>query len=431
MKTLYPDKNFYKDNRKALVTKMLSKSVLMISAGEMFPRSADQFFPFRANPNLYYLTGISQFETVLMLFPDSPNPEYREILFISDRDESKEIWNGKRLSKEEAQDVSGVKTVMWISTFQTVLRDAMLMAENVYLEYNEYSGYGGSDAFKNITFVQNIQQAFPLHHFYRAYPIIAELRAQKKETEINLLKKAIDITHFALERVMKTLVPGINEYEVEAEITYTFIKNNARFHGFQPIVASGINACYLHYHENISKCNKGDLLLIDIGGEYDSYTSDITRVFPVDGKFNKRQKVIYNAVLKVMKESNNLLVPGNTISFINEQSGLLMSDTLLEIGLLTKEDIKAAGPLAYKKFMPHGLSHFLGMDAHDAGNKFVTLKPGMILTCEPGIYIFDEKIGVRLENDLLITEKKPISLSAQIPIEIEEIEEIMSKKLIK
>jgi len=376
-----------------------------------------------------YLTGITQCETILLLFPDSPNPAYKEILFISDRNEALEIWNGKRLSKEEASEISGIKNIQWLSNFETIIKDAMFMAENVYLDYNEYSSYSGLKEYKNLRFTEKIKNNFPLHNYQRAYPLLTKLRLLKQKEEINIIKKAIDITNISFQNIAINLKPDMYEYEIEALITYHFIKNNARCHGFNPIIASGINACYLHYHENNTVCKKGDLCLIDIGAELYNYTSDITRVLPVSGKFTIRQKIVYNTVLKVLKQAQKLLIKGNTINYINTEVAKIMEEELIQLGLLKLNDVKNQNPEnpLYKKFFPHGTSHFLGMDAHDVGTKFTPLEPGMIITCEPGIYIFDEKIGIRLENDVLITDNKPVILSQNIPIEPEEIESLMNK----
>lgn len=425
----HPDKGFYTKNREQFKALLKPASLVLINTYDQLPRSADQFFPFKPNPNLYYLTGVCQEETVLMLFPDSPNPAYREILFVSDRNEALEVWYGKRLSKEEASAVSGVKNIQWISSFDTIVRDAMVMADNVYLDYNEYSGYSGFGTYKNLRFVNHIKELYPIHNYLRAYPLLLKLRLNKKEEEIALLKHAIGITGSAFTKVAQTLKPGMYEYETEALLTYEYTRNDARAHGFQPIVASGINACYLHYNENNAVCKDGDLLLIDTGTEYHHYTSDITRVLPVNGTFTPRQKQIYNMVLDINRRAQQLLVPGKTIFEVNTATAQMMEEELIKLGLLRADEVKKQNPDAplYKKYYPHGLSHFLGMDAHDAGHRFIPFEPGMIVTCEPGIYIFDEAIGIRLENDILITDKEPVNLSVDIPVEAEEIENLMKK----
>ncbi len=427
MNELLPGKAFYTGNRERFAGLLKPASLALINTYDPLPRSADQFFPFKPNPNLYYLTGICQEETVLMLFPDSPNPAYREILFVSDRNEALEVWYGKRLSKEEATAISGVKNVQWLSAFETIVRDAMVMADNVYLDYNEYSGYSGFEDYKNLRFVNHIRTLFPLHNYLRAYPLLLKLRLNKKEEEITLLKHAIGITESAFRQLAQTLKPGMYEYEAEALLTYEYTRKDARAHGFQPIVASGINACYLHYNENNAVCKDDDLLLIDTGAEYHHYTSDITRVLPVNGKFTPRQKQIYNTVLDINRRAQQLLVPGKTIFEVNTAAAQMIEDELIKLGLLKAEDVKNQNPDAplYKKYYPHGLSHFLGMDAHDAGHRYIPFEPGMIVTCEPGIYIFEEAIGIRLENDILITANEPVNLSESIPIETEEIEDLM------
>lgn len=420
---------FYTTNRKQFIDLLKPSSLAIINTLDPLPRSADQFFPHKPNPDLVYLTGISQEETVLFLFPDSPNPSYREVLFISDRNEALEVWNGRRLSKEEATLISGIKNVQWISNFETMLRDAMVMTENVYLDYNEYGGYSGFNDYKNLRFAKIILNNYPLHKYNRAYPLFLQLRINKKEEEINIIKDAIGISNKAFINVAENLKPGMFEYEVEAAISYNFTKNNARHHGFHPIVASGINACYLHYHENEAVCKKGDLLLIDMGAELNHYTSDISRVLPVSGKFNPRQKKIYNTVLNVLKKAEKLLVSDKTIITANTEVAAIIEEELINLGILKLKDVKKQNPDSplYKKYYPHGVSHFLGMDAHDIGHRYIPLKPGMIVTCEPGMYIFEEQIGIRLENDILITDKGPVNLSKNIPIEIDEIESIMKK----
>ncbi len=428
MENLLPPSDFYINNRVSFIKLLKPSSIALISPHDTLPRSADQFFPYKPNPNLLYLTGVTQPESILFLFPDSPNPAYKEILFISDRNEALEIWYGKRMSKDEAAKLSGIKNVQWLSNFDAITKDAMLMAENVYLDYNEYGSYSGLKEYKNLRFAEHIKNNFPLHNYQRTYPLLAKLRLLKQKDEINIIKKAIDITNTTFEKLTQNLKPALYEYELEALITYNFIKNNARSHGFSPIVASGLNACYLHYNENNSLCNKDDLCLIDIGAEYLNYTSDITRVLPVSGKYSERQKTIYNSVLKILKEAQKLLIKGNTINNVNTDVAKIMEEELIHLGLLKFNDVKKQNldnPL-YKKYFPHGTSHFLGMDAHDVGNKFIPFEPGMILTCEPGIYIFEEKLGIRLENDVLITDNKPIILSEQIPIEINHIESLMN-----
>ncbi len=428
MATKFLDKEFYTENRKQFISLLKPSSLVIINTYDTLPRSGDQDFHHKPNPNLLYLTGICQEETLLFLYPDCPNPSYREVLFVSDRNEAMEIWNGKRLSKEEASTISGIKNVQWLSGFDTYLREAMAMTENVYLDYNEYGGYAGFDDYKNLRFVNMIKNSFPIHNYNRTYPLFQQLRLQKKDAEIKVLKEAIEITGKAFSEAARTLKPGINEYEIEAAITYNFLKHDARHHGFSTIVASGINACYLHYHENSAICNNNDLLLIDMGAELDHYTSDISRVLPVNGKFTPRQKQIYNTVLGILKRAEKFLVKGATINSVNAETAKIMEEELIKLGLLNAEDVKKQNPDSplYKKYYPHGLSHFLGMDAHDIGHKFIPFKPGMVVTCEPGIYIFEEKMGIRLENDILITEGEPINLSAGIPIEIDDIEDLMN-----
>jgi len=385
---------------------------------------------FRQNADLLYLSGIDQEETILLLFPDCPNPNYKEALFLKKTNEHIAVWEGHKYTKEEAEQASGIKNIYWNEEFEKVFPMLMNWAEHCYLNLNEHDRYVHAVPYRDLRFAKEVQGKYPLHKTERSAPILSKLRSIKLEVEIELIKKACEITEKAFRRVLKFVKPGVMEYEIEAEITHDFLRNRATGHAYSPIIASGKNACVLHYISNNQKCKDGDLLLMDFGAEYANYASDLTRTIPVNGKFSKRQKDVYTAVLKVMKGASKMLVPGNTIEKYHQEVGKLMEEELIKLKLLKASDVKKQdkkNPL-YKKYFMHGTSHHLGLDVHDFGTRFFEpIQAGMVFTCEPGIYIPKEKIGIRIENDLLVTNKRPIDLMATIPIEVEEIEALMKK----
>ena len=420
--------DFFIKNRKSLEKKLQKNSLVVLAGNELIPQSADQFYPFRQNSDFYYLTGIDEENALLCLCPHHPDPKLREVLFIQETNPTMVIWNGKRLNKEEASEISGIKTVKWTSDFDMVLRNLALNSETIYLGLNEYTNFSSKFTDVNQRLVNKIKSEYPLHKYERLTPLTTELRLCKSKEEIQMTKKAIDITKEAFLAVLKMTKAGIMEYEIEAEITHNFIKRGASGHAFSPIVASGVNACILHYITNDSKIKNGDLVLIDFGAVYGNYTSDCSRTFPANGKFSPRQKQCYNAVLDVLKESRKFFVPGTTIEEINKKVAALLENKMVELGLFSKNDMKnnpSETPLYFKYYM-HGASHFMGIDVHDVGSKPTILKKGMILTCEPGLYIKEENIGIRIENNILVDEK-PIDLTADIPFEADEIEFLMKK----
>ncbi len=415
-------------NRQNFTKQMLPGSVAFFFSNDEQPRSSDQFFPFRQNPDFFYLTGVDQEKSMLMLFPDSPNPALREVLFLLETNEYLMTWEGHKLTKVQATEVSGIKSVLWLPGFEAMIKEAMVYAEHVYLNTIENARYGGEPNYRSLRFALDLKGKYPLHSYKRATPIITRLRMVKSELELQVLQKAIDITTGAYLRVLKYVKPGIKEYEIEAEVMHEYISKGATGHSFYPIVAAGANGCILHYVTNNNTCKDGDLLLLDTGAEYANYAGDMTRTFPVNGRFSERQKEVYNAVLKVMRAAKELMVVGKTIDALNCEVLQLIEKEVVDLGLLTMADISKqdpASPLA-KNYFPHGNSHFMGLDVHDEGHKFELFKPGMVLSCEPGIYIKEEGIGVRIENNILISENGPIDLTENVPVEVDEIEDLMN-----
>jgi Xaa-Pro aminopeptidase len=417
----------FTENRKRL-KKMAPNSVAFFHANDQKPHSADQYFPYRQNPDFFYLTGIDQEKSILMVYPDSPNPALREVLFLLETNEHIAIWEGHKYTKEEATKASGIQSVLWLPAFEAMMKEAMAYAENVYLNTIENPRYQGEHYYRSIRFARELKDKYPLHNYRRATPIVTSLRLVKSAGELEIIQKAIDITTGAYLRVLKFVKPGVTEYEIEAEVIHEYIKNRATGHSFYPIVASGANACVLHYVTNDQVCKDGDLLLLDTGAEYANYAGDMTRTFPINGRFSPRQKDVYNACLRVMKEARLILVPGTHIDAYHKEVMKIMESELLGLGLITRHDIEKQDPAnpALKKYFPHGTSHFMGLDVHDEGHRFEAFKPGMLLSCEPGIYIKEEGIGVRIENDILITENGHKDLTANVPVEVEEIEDIMN-----
>ncbi len=424
------DSNFFASNRKRFTTELMPKSIAIFHSNEQYPRNGDQYLPFRQQSDLFYLSGIEQEKTILVLAPEASEKQQREILFILKSDEELEQWEGHKLTVAEAQTISGIATVKYTDDFETVLRQLLVESRHIYLNYNEYPKFFTEVKDRNQRLGEELLSRYPLHSYERSAPILASLRLIKSETEIELLQKACNITEKAFKRVLKTVKPGIAEFEVQAEIDHEFTISRANGHGYQPIIASGANACALHYVTNNEICEDGDLLLFDFGAEYANYTADMSRTIPVTGKFSARQRACYEAVLKVQRELIKLYVPGSTIGKINDQANKLMEEEMIGLGLFSREQVenqKSDSPL-YKRYFMHGTAHFLGLDVHDVGLKETILKPGMVLTCEPGIYIKEENIGIRLENDILVTENTPVDLMAHTPIEPDEIEALMDRE---
>lgn len=417
------------ENRKRFAKKMKGGSAAVFTANALMPKSADSTYNWRQNPDLFYLTGIDQEETFLLLFPDAPKAEWREILFVRETNEHIAVWEGKKLTKEEAAKASGIKNVVWSKSFESLLATILLQAEHIYLNTNENDRASGFQVTAETQLADKLKQQFLLHKFERSAPIMHQLRSVKSELEIELLKKAIEITRQGFLRTLQFVKPGVWEYEVEAEITHEYLRNRATRHAYDPIVATGGNACVLHYVENNAQCKAGDLLLLDCGAEYANYCADLTRTIPVNGRFSKRQKDVYNAVLNVHNAAKKEMKAGISLNEFNQIAAEIMEAELIKLKLLKLADVKKqdkSTPL-YKKYFPHGTAHFLGIDVHDVGDRYAKLKAGAVLTCEPGIYIPQENIGIRIENNIVVTNGKPIDLMEKFPIEVEEIESIMQQ----
>jgi Xaa-Pro aminopeptidase len=419
--------DLFVENRQRYKNKLKSNSVAVFHSNEQMPLNGDAIYPFRQNSDFFYLTGIDQEKSILILAPDCPNADYREVLFVVETNEHLATWEGHKYTKPEATAASGIRKVMWVESFESVLNYVLCHAENVYLNLNENDRSSWTVPYKDLRFANELKSKFPLHSYHRSGPIMAELRSIKSSIEVDMLRKAISITDSAFRRVMNFVKPGVMEYEVEAEIIHEFIRNRATGHAYEPIIASGGSACVLHYIENNKPCKDGDILLMDFGANYANYNADLTRCIPVSGKFTQRQKDVYNSVLRVHKQIKDLMVPGKCLDDLRKAAGLMIQEELLGLGLLSQDEVKHASPErpAYFKYYPHGIGHFLGLDVHDIGDRFAPIQPGMVFTCEPGIYIQEENLGIRIENNILVTLGKPVDLMEQIPIEAEHIEEIM------
>ena len=417
-------------NRNNFKQHLKPNSIAIFFSNDIMPTNADGAMGFKQNSDLFYLSGIDQEESILVIFPDAKDEKHKEILFLRETNETIAIWEGEKLTKEQATEISGIKTIYWTHQFEQILRTLMYQAEYVYLNSNEHLRKYIETETAQDRWNKKIMQNYPLHKYERAAPILFKLRTIKHSIEIDLIQQACNITEKAFRRILKFVKPGVWEYEIEAEMLHEIIINRSKGFAYSPIIASGRNACVLHYIENNKQCQDGEVILIDVGAEYANYASDMTRCIPVNGKFTKRQKEVYNSVLFILKEATKLLRPGMTFEKYNEEVGRLMTEELLKLKLLTKEDIQKQTPEkpAYKKYFMHGTSHFLGLDVHDVGFFYEPMQAGMVFTCEPGIYIPEENLGIRLENDILITQNGQINLMQNIPIEAEEIETLMNER---
>ncbi len=425
---LQPD--FYIQNRARLNAQLLPKSVAVFHSNLQMPTNADGTLPFVQNSDLFYLTGIDQEDTTLLLFPDSPNPKFKQILFIRYADEQVLTWEGHKLSKEQAKEISGIEIVLWHSEFDKFFRSLVFDAEKIYLNTNEHKRADNSIKNRDEQFVTWSMDHFPLHNYHRLAPIMHKLRTEKQEFEMRYLKTACQITQSGFERIAQFLKPNVYEYELEAELIHEFIRKGSKGFAYQPIIASGPDSCVLHYTTNHKQCQDGEIVLLDIAAEYGNYKSDLTRVLPVNGRFSPRQKEVYQAVLNMFYFAKSLLLPGTDFEEYNKAVGQKAEEELVKLGLFSAEEAKNQDPARplYRKYFMHGVSHFLGLDVHDVGAMTGKMSSGMLLTCEPGIYIRDEGIGIRLENDILITQNGHYDLMENIPIEIEEIEDLMVKR---
>jgi Xaa-Pro aminopeptidase len=424
------DKRLFERNRTKFMQKMKTNTLAVFNSNDIYPISSDSTIPFQQHRDIFYLSGVDQEESILVLFPDAKNPAHREVLFLTETNEKIAIWEGEKLDKKAALETAGIKTVYWLNQFENIFNELMAEAEGIYFNTNEHLRANKSVETREDRFIKNCRNNYPAHQVHKSQPILHEIKSVKEDIEIKLMQNACDITAKGIQRVLKFLKPGVWEYEIEAEIMHEFLRNRSKGFAYTPILASGANACVLHYIENNAQCQDGDLILMDFGAEYANYASDQTRCFPVNGRFTKRQKEVYQAVLDVKKASEKMLVPGTLIPEYHKEVGNLMTDKLLQLGLIDKTDVKNENPdwPAYKKYFMHGTSHFIGLDTHDYGLYNNPISAGMVFTCEPGIYIREENLGIRLEDDLIVRDgKEPLNMMSHIPIEIEEIEEIMNR----
>jgi len=428
MKYLPITSELFTNNRINFVSRLKSNSIAIFNSSDEYTRSGDQTFTFKQNADFFYLSGIDQEQCVLVLYPDCPNPLYKEVLFLRQTNEHIAVWEGHKYTKEEALKASGIKSIYWLDDFNTILHSIINYADNIYLNTNENDRYQYTVPYKDLRFAKELRERYPLHNYYRSAPILRDLRPVKSAVEIELTQKACDITNDAFKRVLKFVKPGVTEYEIEAEIIHEFIRQRATGHAYNPIIASGPNANILHYNDNNQVCNDGDVILFDFGAEYANYNADMSRSIPVNGRFTARQRAVYNAVLNVMKEATKMIVAGAVWNEYHDEVGKVMTNELISLGLLDKHDVEKQNPAmpAYKKYFMHGTSHHLGLDVHDFAGRYDAFRVGNILTCEPGIYIPKENLGIRLENNILITEGGNIDLMAAIPLEADHIEEIMN-----
>ncbi len=417
-------------NRKLFLEKLKPNSIAIFNANDEHLWNGDATHSFKQNSDLFWLSGVDQEDTILVLFPDCPVAEYREAIFVKRTDEMMEIWNGRKLTHKEITAVSGIANVFWYDEFEIKMNAAINYASTIYLTLNENDRASIRTPYKDLRFAQEMRNKYPLHTFERAAPILQRLRSIKSKFELDLMNISIGISEKMFKRILKFVKPGVWEYEVEAEVIHEYLSNKANGHSFHPIVASGKNGCVLHYVENNQQCKDGDLLLLDSGADYANYASDMTRTIPVNGRYSARQKKVYNSVLHVMREAEKLLKPGVLLMEYQTQVGEIMEKELVGLGLISLEDIKRQNPKlpAYKKYFMHGTSHFLGIDVHDVGMRYEPMKAGMVFSCEPGIYIPEEAIGIRLENEILITETGSKDLMEHIAIEADEIESLMNQK---
>lgn len=421
------ESSLFIENRKKFRSHLKPNSLALFVSNDIMPTNADGSMGFRQNSDLFYLSGIDQEDTILVIFPDVKDGKHKEILFVKETSELIAVWEGAKLTKDQATKLSGIEHVYWHQEFEKVMKPLFFQAENIYLNTNEHTRRYIDTQTAQDRMNRQIMDRYPLHCYERSAPIMQRIRSIKSTREIELIQEACDITGRGFRRVLEFVKPGVWEYEIEAEFIHEFVRSRSRGFAYSPIIASGKNACVLHYVDNNRQCKDGDVLLLDVAAEYANYASDLTRSIPVNGKFTKRQKDVYKSVLKVHREAAKMLKVGQTFEKYNKAVGELMTEELIKLNLLKREDVKKENPNwpAYKKYFMHGTSHFLGLDVHDVGFFHEPMQPGMVFTVEPGIYIPEEGLGIRLENNILITTKGQQDLMKNIPIEIEEIEALM------
>jgi len=417
-------------NRAKFVAQMKGKSIAVFNSNDIFTTGADSTMPFEQHSDIFYLSGVDQEESILLLFPDAINKAHREVLFVRETNDHIAIWEGAKLTKEQAIKTSGIKTVYWLSNFDKVFFDLMTEAETIYFNTNEHYRQAVELESREARFIKKIKNDFLAHNWAKSFPILQNIRGIKEPEELELLQTACNITEKGFRRILNFVKPGVMEYEIEAEFMHEFLRNRSKGFAYTPIIGSGFNACVLHYIENNQACKDGDMLLMDVGAEYANYSSDMTRTIPVNGRFTDRQRAVYNAVHRVKDEATKLLVPGTIWADYHVEVGKIMTSELLGLGLLDKSDVQNEDPKwpAYKKYFMHGTSHHMGLDTHDYGELKTPMKANMVFTVEPGIYIQDENMGIRLEDDIVIQETgEPVNLMKSIPIDADEIEDLMNK----
>jgi len=429
MKYLPLKQEIFIKNRQRFTREMKPGSIAIFVSNDEVPVNADALYPFKQNSDLFWLSGIIQEDSMVILFPGNPDPKYREVLVLVRPNELKEKWDGKRLRVEEARKISGIQTIVWLDSLDGLLQPWIHLADTIYLDTNENDRKASLLRTRDYRYVDELKARFPLHEFERAAKIMKELRAIKTPLEIEVLQRAIDITDNTFRRLLKFIRPGVMEYEIEAEIWHSFLSQRATGPAYASIIASGDRARTLHYVSNDQECKDGELVLMDFGAEYGGYNADLTRTVPVNGKFTRRQKTVYNACLHLHDFAKSLLRPGITITNYTDKVGEEATQQFLKIGLLKKSDVKNEDPenRAYRKYLYHGISHHLGIDVHDLGTRTEPIKAGMVFTVEPGIYIEQERMGVRIENNVWITRNGNKDLMKNIPITAEEIESFMRK----
>lgn len=423
------NKQLYIENRKNFTKYLKPGSFAIFTSNDIMPTNADGSMGFRQNSDLLYLSGIDQEDTMLIVFPDVKDGKHKEVLFIKETSELIAIWEGAKFTKEQAKEISGIEYIYWTHEFEKILKTFVFQAEHIYLNSNEHARRYIDTETQETRLIKWVKEKYPLHKIERAAPIMHKIRSVKNKIEVELIQQACNITEKGFRRLLNFVKPGVFEYEIEAELLHEFVRNRSRGFAYGPIIAGGAGSCVLHYVENNKECKDGDIILLDVAAEYANYASDLTRVLPINGKFTKRQKEVYNAVLSVKKQAVKMLKVGNTFEKYNLAVGEIMTEELLKLGLLKTEDVKKQTSLlpAYKKYFMHGTSHFLGLDVHDVGLFHEPMQAGNVFTCEPGIYIPAENIGIRLENNILITENGQDDLMKNIPIEADEIEDLMNR----
>ena len=424
--------SLYIKNRQKFMAQMIPGSLAVFNSNDIYPVSADSTLPFAQHSDILYLSGADQEETILLLFPEALNPAHKEILFVRETNEHVAVWEGAKYTKEKATEISGIQTIMWLSDFDKVFFDLMTEAHTIYFNTNEHYRQAVETQTREDRFIAKCKAQFPAHQWQKSQPILQEIRGVKEPEEIAQMQTACNITGKGIRRILGFIKPGVWEYEIEAELLHEFVRNRSKGFAYTPIIASGPNANVLHYIENNQQCKAGDLILMDVAAEYANYRSDLTRTFPVSGRFTERQAAVYNAVLRVKNAATKMLVPGTLWAEYHREVGEIMTAELLALGLLDPADVKNQDPNkpAYKKYFMHGTSHHIGLDTHDYGALKTPMKAGMVFTVEPGIYIPEEGIGIRLEDNVVIQEKgDPINLMAHIPITIAEIEALMNGEI--